>query len=487
MDKSRLVYLLAGILILGALAYYIATSSRPSAISVSIPSSGYPVLVELTDPPEVPNGTTSLSMSYSGVAVYYSTNSVPVTVSSNASGTVDLLSLLNISKTLASVYVPANSLISKLRFNVTRVSIQIGSNTFPVALPNSSIIVHVKGAVNSSSTILADLSPTVVTIITNTTPVFVMVPSVKAVIVPGINQTAKVTGYAPLNLTLKQKLEQAKPNITITKASISSVGNDTSIRISLANNGNSSVVIRSVLIFGNESMRMFFNFSNPLGKFLGKGALRQPIPVMGMNTSVISTAANSIGSIINSTHGASLPFYNGLPVNASTISKGIATARQMLNGMEFNETEIGEMVNEAEHSRVFNASAMQDILRNITHNSSLSIPALSHMNYSQIEDLLNKTVMEHRMVKEHEHFRVINFLVSRNGTLVAPFDQLQAMSDYYVGGFALAPHSAATLNFSGELRIGNSSIILTFNSGEIYKVVVVGEEGARASTNITAS
>jgi len=492
MNKSKIAYTIVGLIILIALVYVVIVSTKPAVTyattTISPAVSGYSVLLQLTDPPEVPNGTQSLNITYSNVYVHITGPNATRWVSANTSGKLDLLTIVNISKTIGSVVIPKNTTIDMMKFNITSASISINNTAYPVALPNSTVLVHIAGRVNASSTLLADLSPTVVTIVTNSsTPVFVMVPSVKAVIIPGISQSAKSTGYSPVNESIRERLEHVKPNITITSASISSTGNDTSISLTVKNNANTSVVLRSVLIFGNESMHVYFNFTNPLGGF-GFGHDNRPMPAVptpptfGMNTSTIGTIANSISSII-STNISSFNSLNLSKINANTI--GIA--QHMLGGMNLNESDIQDFVNEAEHRHVFNATAMQNIIRNITHNSSLSIPALEHMNESQIEELINRTIIAHRMEIEHEHFRVVNFLILSNGTLAAPFSMLDAENEYYRSGYAIAPGSTATLKFNGELTIGNSNVVVTFNNGEVYKIVIAGEEGARATTNVIAS
>ncbi|MGC8671865.1 MAG: hypothetical protein ACP5TJ_03170 [Candidatus Micrarchaeia archaeon] len=491
MDKNRLAYTIIGIIILGILAYYAASYTSPSLhTSTSSLQAGYPVLVELTDPPQVPNGTQSLNILYSGVRVYFTSNSGISFIESPSSGTINLLSILNVSKTIANVSLPANSVINTLQFNISKASIQINGNVFPVALPNSTIAVHLAGAVRSSSSILADLSPTVITIITNTSaPLFVMVPSVKAVIVPGVNESAKVTGYAPLNATLKHVLSSSIPNISITSASLSTVGNTTAISITVKNNANESVRLRNVLVFGNESMNIYFNFTHGFSNISPMLPMRIPGPSLNgfsTNSTMPSNAFFTTNVTPTSLINNITPVFVANSV-ANALAKGLPS---MLNrgGFFMNKSALEQMASEAAqmHGPV-NGSQILGILRNITGNRSLTIPAIEHMNRTAIASLLNRTLISERIEKEHMHFRVVNFLIGSNASLLLPFSSLGAMNDYYHGGYLLSPGNTITLTYSGKMTIGNSRIILGFVKGDTYKVVVGGEQGASAFTNVTAS
>lgn len=472
MEKSKIGYIIVGVIILALLAYYSAISAKPSkAIVPSIP--GYTVYAALTDPPHVPNGTQVLNMSYADVRFHVVGANYSEWITSASSGEVNLLGLVNISRLLGSVNVPHNALVNELAFNVTGLSIVVNGTSYPVAVPNSTLTLHIAKGVNATSTVLADLSPTVVTIITNnSTPVFVMVPSVRAVIVPGVSSNLKSTGYEAVNATEHEMLELARPNISITGASLSTVGNVTRISISVSNNANESVVLRNVLIFGNETATIYFNLSR--GGFIMPMQERQPLP-MGVN---VSKFGNSI-----------MPVMPNISQNLTpSLGNFGHVVPKMFNGnIEFNSTSFGDLADYLEeHHGPLNATEFQAIFGNVLGNASLRIPAFAHMNESQLEEIRNMALINRKIMLEHTHFRVVNFLVGKNGTLILPFSQLEAVSDYYEGGYVLAPHTTATLTFDGKMTIGNSNIVLKFESGSTYRVIVIGEEGARAFTNVTA-
>ncbi|MGC8676537.1 MAG: hypothetical protein ACP5T3_03440 [Candidatus Micrarchaeia archaeon] len=488
MNASRVAYVVLGLIILGLLAYLAATYTRPSVSPVTTVLPGYTVMAQLTDPAHVPNGTQSLNMSYSSVRFHAVGAGVSQWYNTGASGKINLLGLVNISKTLGTATIPLNSIVDEIAFNITGMSITINGTTYPVAVPNSTVLVHLQAKVNASSSILADLTPTVVTIITNSSqPVFVMVPSVKAIIIPGVNASASATGYAPVSAAEHEKLERIAPNITITSAKLSSVDNITSISITVKNNANTSATLRNLLIYGNESMQVYFNLSNGIPR-LPMPLHQPPMPsvISTFNTSSVnvSKVVSAVNSIISNSSLA-----NVLPVFVTnTIGSEHSLLHMYKGNIVLNESAMESMAKEMEsYAGQLNGTEIEDMFRNIAHNSSFAIPALAHMNYDEVRALINSTQISSKMEIEHMHFRVFNFLIAKNGSLVLPFSAASAMNEYYGGGYTISPGASATLTFSGEMTLGNSNIVMTFTPGSSYKIVLVGDEGARAVANVTAS
>lgn len=417
MDTKKIAYIILGITIIALFAYAFLPSQKLA--------SGYGVTLQLTDPPQVPNGTHSLNITYSSVQLHVLGGGW---VSSNASGTVDLLGILNLTKTLGRVVVPKNSTIDLLRFSITNASIRVNNSPYPVVVPNRQILVHLKGAVNSASTLLTDLSPTVVVIITNSSvPIFLLAPSVRAVIVAGTNKSAEAVGsISRINITAERELDELRPNITIKSAALSTINNVTNISITVKNNANMSVVLRHVLVFGNESMAV--NFSE-----------------------------------LEENEGAHL---NG----------SFALNRSSLEG-------ISNMFEE--HHGQISANDLHSIFRNETHNSS-AIASL-HLNQSTVFRIVNETEERDHAEIEHEHFRVMNFLIGKNSTLLLPRSEEELMEEYEGGGYNLSAGQSVTLKFKGRMSLADRHIALSFKHGQIYNLKVIGEEDARARINVTAT
>lgn len=239
---DRKVYLIAvGLVVLAALVVLLV------AISYSTTTGTNVLNFQLTDPPQVPSGTSALVITYSSVKAYImnKTNGTGEWISGSGSGTVNLMSLINSSQIIGSVNITPNSSVSMVSFMVTSARIIINGTTYNVTIPNSQITSSVTGSesVNSSSSVLIDLSPSIVTIVTDNSTVFVMVPSVKAVMVG----SHKLVGTQSI-----RQFEQG--SLGISSISMSSSGSNTTLSLSVTNNGNETVDIKQIFLYGNFSV-----------------------------------------------------------------------------------------------------------------------------------------------------------------------------------------------------------------------------------------
>ena len=186
---------------------------------------GHIVLVslQLTDPPSVPAGTQSLMVNYNSLEVHVSGTSNSGWVQSNSSGSINLLSLLNVSQTIGTVVIPNNSVINQVRFNIASASIEINGTTYNLTVPSDQVTAHISSnaGLNNSPGVLLSLSPTVISILSVNSSVFVMVPSVRAVIIQNgtSNTTVKVGSRRVLNSNDTMSLDKIKSNITVSSTS----------------------------------------------------------------------------------------------------------------------------------------------------------------------------------------------------------------------------------------------------------------------------
>ncbi len=219
--------------------------------------------VLLTDPPIVPAGTTVLNLTYSDVllSVTYPNGSAEW-LDVGASGTVNLLSLVNMSQTLASVSLPVNSTVDKIQFTIADVDAEVNDVTYNVtALSNTLVINIANGHVNETlSGVLLDFNPTLVQIQAtdaNGTLVdyYVLIPSAKAVIVTGLSGAqlkvgtiVKIGENGRVRLTRVE--EEFKRNVTIVSASLAVDGNSTSLSGTLKNDGDFAFKIFGLTLHG---------------------------------------------------------------------------------------------------------------------------------------------------------------------------------------------------------------------------------------------
>ena len=427
------VIVILAVVILAGLVFY----STPPGIKYGAPTtltvSGTQTPVLLTDPPIVPAGTTALVISYSSVKVHTSGASSSGWLNASGSGTINLLSLINTTEVIGTANISANSTINMISFNVTSAIITINGTTSNVTLPSHTVTAHIAGEnkVNATSGLLLDLSPTVAAIYTANSTVFVMVPSVRAIVVGSRNISApqSVGSRVALNTSDKKDLEDAKPNISIESSSMSVSGNSTDLSVAVKDNSNSSVIIRHILVFGNYSVVV-----------------------------ASSTRANATVHVISD---------NGSISDSGNVSVGEGGS---------NSTDKGASIRA---NVTVNSNANVSVGRKLGDNANVPPVALNSSSASQDtseSDLVSEGI-------DAQHTRMFNFLVNQNGTLVLP-----SSSSEYGGqdsGYNLTAGSTAIFTFSGKLSFGEGQITIMPSSGSTYSLVVSGENGASASTNVT--
>lgn len=490
MRASRLVFILMLILIV-ILAAYLAKSVKSPAAPTTIPlkagQSG--LILQLTDPPQLPALTQSLNITYSSVAVHAYNTSGSVWLSSNTSGSVDLLSLVNFSKTIGSVALSANSSINAVRFNITSAQITINNTNYALSIPNSSITVHISDerAVSSTSIVLLDLSPTVISIMGPNSTRFMLVPSVRAVLVRNATKPSSLSIGSRQQITGQEKaeLEAESPNISIGSARIGTSGNSTFVYMRVYDNSNRSVTIRHVLVSGSLNITGKSGMQLTSEDKSGHG--------IGYNVSA------GVGIAVGVLHNTTLDLGSNLSSDTSSnIIEGISL---MLNGTLRG---IGSIHDLNESSRII---VLRDLLSNLSINSSSSaaspdaleallkahLPGNLTLNVStkaRIAAILrnirvNIEGTEGASVKREASFRMLNFLIESNGTLVLPASESEFEGSAY--GLVLQAQGNAALSFNGPITLGESPVSIALLNGSSYKIVVTGEEGARSSVHLNAS
>ncbi len=249
--------LIGVIIILGSIIFGPLGTLSPQPTPPGSPGT-VPLLIQLTDPPNVPVGTQWLNLTYGGLEVYLvGAGTRPGWVQTNSTGTVNLLGLVNISKTIEITQVPNGSSISQLRFDMVSVQINVNGSAYDVTTTNNKLVVPIVtvAKLENLSSILLELSPTVTEITTGnlTAPVFVLIPSATAVVRQGsdVNQSQSTLG-AQSHLTSSDRalLEGANGNASVLSTGLSVGGNRTIFRITIKNTGNVSVAIEAVSLHG---------------------------------------------------------------------------------------------------------------------------------------------------------------------------------------------------------------------------------------------
>ncbi|MFP3264191.1 MAG: DUF4382 domain-containing protein, partial [Nitrososphaeria archaeon] len=234
----------------GALAYWHAAA--PPAPTAPAPTTSAPTTVAyavaLTDPPSVPAGTSAVLINYSGVAAHAEGYGW---IYANASGSVDLLALQNLSVVLAQVSVPANATVNEVRLYITNASIVVNGTEYPLMLPSGVLKIPIANASRAARGALVDLQPHVTVAYVGDQPVFIMAPA--AVAVP-LNYTAPPGTVHHIPKELREELRRFAANVTVTSATIQVVGNETIISVTVKNTGSVPVQVLGIGVEGDWSL-----------------------------------------------------------------------------------------------------------------------------------------------------------------------------------------------------------------------------------------
>ncbi|MGA3020368.1 MAG: winged helix-turn-helix transcriptional regulator [Candidatus Micrarchaeales archaeon] len=437
------------VIVLGLLAFVI--------LELPVLNAENQIAFQLTDPPSVPNGTEALNITYSSLQAHIAgNNNVSGWISGTGSGMIDLMNLINTSQVIGTGKVPANAMIDMVRFDINSAFITINGTTYNVTVPSGHLTAQVTGqVVNGNSSVMIDLSPVVATIFTENSTVFVLVPSVKAVFIGNSRLRLKPGERAPLDNDEKRILNQTTPKISITSANLTLSGNVTNLSVTVKNNLNKSLDLRHVILYGIPSV-----FVTP-----------EPIRVTGRDGT-------------NTTFGVNIQERPDFLADSRDPAPGMMVAGNMTGkGKGVNLTERGiETVNGIHVMVVENGSA------------GTNMPAMNAADSKRLGVLVS-------IGARAKMLQVLNFIVTKNGTLVLPRvsggvgiegPMMPEICDNCFenstnSGYLLQPGASATLTFSGEIVYANGHIRITPAIGEKYRILVVGDRGSEATTNVIAS
>ncbi len=262
---SHLLFVIVGLIVVVAIGYVVFNFIVPM---YKAPSAANNVYLSLTDPATVPAGTTALFITYSDIQLVVSTGGVLSTVSlPGGTGTANVLDLQNAYVVIGAMHVRNGSKIVQIRVNITSAVITVNGVNSTVVIGEGTIKANVSSGNNVTGTTNAvvDLVPSVTSIQTVDKTIYVLTPSVRAVVTPNnvfVGQSANVskTRFTPppigvkINFTgntnLSNIFKSVTPTIKITSASIAVSGNDTSFSMTVENTGNSSVELNGLMING---------------------------------------------------------------------------------------------------------------------------------------------------------------------------------------------------------------------------------------------
>ncbi|MFH0897015.1 MAG: hypothetical protein V1850_03065, partial [Candidatus Bathyarchaeota archaeon] len=265
-----------------------------------------PFLVLLTDPPTVPAGTTLLNLTYSDVSLHVTfTNGTAKWLPLSASGTVNLFSLINMSKTIASTTIPIGSAVDKIQFTIADVDAVVNGVTYNVTALSSTLIVKVANSkINQTlSGVLIDFNPTLVQIRAtdangNLVNYYVLVPSATAAIIGDLREEhLKVGTIVKLGENNRAKLvhveEEFSSSATIVSASLSLNGNLTTLSVTLKNEGNYAFRVFGLTLHGEfNATRTWEKDKDANSKYVVERIHPETIPFKLNNSALIPLLGN---------------------------------------------------------------------------------------------------------------------------------------------------------------------------------------------------
>jgi len=321
-----------------------AQSSTQSSTQASSQQGTLSIL--LTDPPTIPAGVTKVYITYANLAVHVSgmaNNSGWTTV--QASGSIELLGTVNVSKTISSVKIEAGT-YNLIRFNVTAAAVTYYGQNYSAFVQTTELTMPIVGGVGVTSSTpcatIIDFSPTVINTGTQSSPEFILTSVASAYPVPSSAVTVQQeqTG-SQMNLN-SMSWWQAIASQTTAHLSIGSASlNSTYLNLKVTNTGGSSSVLHLVTITpvlnasaaGSQGVLPTALGQAAIFVVLGNGTLVQ-VQVF-MNTMMGSASASAISASLFSQLGLKL-----LPGATASLTHSHGTILLGFTGMAI-ETPVG--------------------------------------------------------------------------------------------------------------------------------------------------
>jgi hypothetical protein len=455
-NTNRMLKIVIPAIVIIAVIYIAVSLSRGPSVLPAVPG-GAILSFQMTDPPQVPVGANALLISYSSIEAHVAGNGTGTGwFAVNGNGTVNLMALVNQSQIIGNTSVQAGDEVNLVRFNVTSARIEINGTYYNVTVPSGAITAHVQNsaAVNGNQSVLLDMAPVIATIYTSNSTLFVLVPSLRAVVVSNASTAshAKIGASFNLNASARAELEAYKPNISISNASVAVSGNSTSIKVTVKNSGNSSVAINHLFLYGNESVSV-------------SNAAQHTIMIKGGDHGNVEIEGIGINGTGNLTLG----------INSNADPHGVA------NGSIGADVGINTSIRSGSHASQNNSeNESASGSGNASSQARTSDSGMADVNVSENESenmLVNVGV-------DMVHFGSFTFIVGSNGNMTLPSSSGEVEGNV---GLVIPANSSATLTFSGDMTFGNSRLVAVLSKGSLYRMTVSGENAVRVTTNVTAS
>jgi hypothetical protein len=285
-------------------------SSTQSSTQISSQQGTLSIL--LTDPPTVPVGVTKVYISYANLAVHVSgvANSSGWTTV-QASGSIELLGTVNVSKTISSVKIEAGT-YNLIRFNVTAAEVTYYGQNYTAFVQTTELTMPIVGGVGVTASTpcatIIDFSPTVINTGTQSSPEFIITSVASTAVTVQQEQTGSQMNLSTMSWW------QAIASQTTAHLSIGSAAlNSTYLNLKVTNTGGGSTVLHLVTITpvlnataaGSQGVLPTALGQAAIFVVLSNGTLVQ-VQVF-MNSMMGSTSASAISASLFAQPGLKLP------------------------------------------------------------------------------------------------------------------------------------------------------------------------------------
>ena len=403
-------FLLASIVAIAGLLMYLHAAGSVESVPVSI-----------TDPPYIPAGTNSVLLNYSSIIINYTYNRVNMTATLNSSGTINAISLVNVTRIIAMAKIRSGAVIKGVSINISSGSIQIGNATYPLTIPVKHFYTSVigNGKVNSSTSILIDLSSVVV-------PYF----------------SANSTGAE--SFAFLPKLSSVLGSINSRHAEDASLKN--------LENGGIANVTMPIGLFGKNIIYLFRRPS----VMIENTSIASNKGVMGFEASLINTGNGTIS-------------LEGIAVLSCIFGPRVA---MQANLSEANNSAEAEEYNSSDGTLTINVSKLYNGMNwsqkrmqiNVTHRISRIV--IIHGSYG-----LEQTP---EMYEPEEVFG-LSFGVLENGSLSPAMWEMPAIRENK--GYQMAPHSESTFTYSTSSNSIQGQALNAVSKNGNYRIIAFTSNG----------
>jgi hypothetical protein len=518
---NKAVYYIIAILVLIGLIYVLSRflTSTPQSPSISPKANAtYATsVIQLTDPPQFPNGTQSLVLNYSNIELH-ETGAANNTgfVSLNYSGSINLVNMTNVSQTIGIAKFKKNQTFDMIKLDVSSAKITIFNKSYNVTVPGNKIMIRFNKNLNSSYNLsMIDLVYSVIQIYAQNQTIFVLLPSARAVVIKNYSsadvQVAHVGRKQPVVPVARQELEKSRQNISITGATISLGSNNTTdVSVTVKNNGNSSVVLKNIFIKGYmqlQGARPSAGIRIPASgvPFQQESQNNPSKGISNVNFDANSLPNINISSNFNNISGQVFSNLSKV-LNSSGIKmspgiedsvKSLISAHVINNVNQSNIERVSSIVQYLQKNKNWNisniTSKMQQYLSNannsekenamniLSNNTNLSIVGdMRDFNMSKMHSAISNADMFSR-----QYHNVLNFIILGNGSLSLPFSRQP--------GFASSPETQAEIVQQSANAALNATLNLSLNStaahqsGSENTLINSGHENNTINANASAA